>query len=110
MRHTLIVPPLTALSLIAAAITFSPQASGAVNGPSPRPPTQPAAQSASPTAPAAAPFKVVTELDKAIFDIFQDSKGTYWFVSHGQGLYCRDGTTFALFTTDSGLAFEKVKF
>lgn len=59
--------------------------------------------SASPTAPAAAPFQVATELDKAIFHIFQDSKGTYWFGSHGQGLYRRDGTTFALFTTDSGL-------
>ncbi len=88
MRHTLIVPPLPALSLIAAAIAFGPQASGPVNGPS---------------APAAAPFQVATELDKAIWRIFQDSKGTYWFGSHGQGLYRRDGNAFALFTTDSGL-------
>jgi len=90
MRHTLIVPSLTALSIVAVAITSSPQVSGA-------------AQSARPTAPATAPFRVATELDKAIFRIFQDSKGTYWFGSHGQGLYRRDGTTLALYTTDSGL-------
>lgn len=102
MRHTLIVPPLTALSLIAAAISFSPRASGTVNASSPRL-TQAAAQSASPAATAAA-FEVVTELDKAIWHIFQDSKGTYWFGSPGQGLYRRDGNTFAHFTTDSGLS------
>ncbi len=104
IRHTLVVPPLAALSLIATAIAFSPRASGAVAGPSPRPLTQPAAQSATPNASAAAPFKVVTELDKAIWHIFQDSKGTYWFGSHGQGLFRRDKDAFALFTTDSGLS------
>lgn len=109
MRHTLIVPPLTARSLIAAAITFSPQATAAGNEPSPRPLTQPVAQSASPTAPAAAPFKVATELDKAIFHIFQDSKGTYWFGSHGQGIYRRDETTFAHFSADSGLCGNQIR-
>lgn len=81
MRHTLIVSSLSALSLSAAAITIRPQA----------------------TAPAAAPFQVVTELDKTIWRIFQDSKGTYWFGSHGHGLFRRDANAFALFTTDSGL-------
>lgn len=108
MRYPLIVPPLAALSLIAAALTFSPQASGAVAGPSPLPLTRAAAQSASPTAPAAAPFQVATELDKAILHIFQDSKGTYWFGSHGQGLYRRDETNFALFTVESGLCANQI--
>jgi hypothetical protein len=92
--EVLIVPFLTALPLIAA-----------LAGPSPWSPTQPAAQPVTPTAPAAAPFKVVTELDKCIWHIFQDSKGTYWFGSHGQGLYRWEGVgnTFAHFTTDSDL-------
>jgi ligand-binding sensor domain-containing protein len=101
MRHTLIVPS-TALSLIATALTFGPQASGQVAAPAPQPPTQPA----TPTD--AAPFKVVTELDKAIWNVFLDSKGTYWFGSHNQGLYRRDGNTFAHFTTDSGLCDNQI--
>jgi ligand-binding sensor domain-containing protein len=102
------IPPFTTLSLTAAAIAFSLPASGAVAGLAPRPFTQATAQSATSTAPAAAPFKVVTELDKCIFHIFQDSKGTYWFSNNfgkGSGSYRWDGkgNTFDHFTIESGL-------
>ena len=108
MRCPFIVPSLSALSVIVPALAFSTQGCGAVAGPRTRLATQPAAQSAAPTAPAAAPFKVVTELDKCIFHIFQDSKGTYWFSNNfgpGSGLYRWDGrgNTFDHFTTESGL-------
>ncbi len=103
MRHTSSVPSLSVLSIIALALLVSSQASGAVAGPSPWILARPVAQSATPTVLAAASFNAVTELDKAIFHIFQDSRGTYWFGSHGQGVYRRDATTFAHFTTESGL-------
>ena len=102
MRHTLLVPSLTALSLIAPALT--PQARGQVAAPPP--PTQPVTQPVTPNAPA--PFKTVTELDKGVLFMFQDSKGNYWF-SHdfgkGSGLYrwSGKGNTFDHFTTESGL-------
>lgn len=55
-----------------------------------------------------APFTVVTELDKTIFQIFQDSKGVYWFghdFGSGSGLHrwSGNGHTFDHFTTESGL-------
>lgn len=64
---------------------------------------------ASAAAPAAASFKVVTELDTCIFQIFQDSKGVYWFghdFGKGSGLYrwSGKGRTFDHFTTESGLS------
>lgn len=67
--------------------------------------TQPPRQPATPTTSAPAPFKVVKTLDPAIWHIFQDSTGTYWFGSHGQGLFRWDGkaSTFDHFTTESGL-------
>ncbi|MBK7645252.1 MAG: hypothetical protein IPJ19_19780 [Planctomycetes bacterium] len=68
----------------------------------------PAAQSGAPLSPAAASFEVVTELDKAIWRVFQDSKGTYWFGSHEHGLYRRDATAFAHFTTASGLCSDAI--
>lgn len=58
--------------------------------------------------PAPAPFRVTTELDKAILRIFQDSRGTYWFISHDNGLYRRDEHAFAHFTTESGLSDNDV--
>ncbi len=66
------------------------------------------AQTAAPPAPAPAPFKTVTQLDKCIWRIFQDSKGSYWFghdYIKGTGLYrwSGKGNSFDLFTTESGL-------
>jgi ligand-binding sensor domain-containing protein len=108
MRCPSIVPTLSALSLIVPALAFSIQGCGAVAVPRTRLATQPAAQSAAPTARAAAPFKVVTELDKCMFRIFQDSKGNYWFSNNfgkGSGLYRWNGKSKSLdlFTTESGL-------
>jgi ligand-binding sensor domain-containing protein len=106
MRHTFVVPSLTALSLIAA-LGFTTQVCAQVAAPPP--PPQPATPSSTaPAAPPSAPFKVVTELDKCMFRIFQDSKGTYWFSNNfgkGSGLYRWDGKskTLDLFTTESGL-------
>lgn len=59
---------------------------------------------------APAPFKVVTELDKAIWYMLQDSKGAYWFGSRGRGLYRWDGrgTTLDQFTIESGLATNEI--
>lgn len=74
----------------------------------PPPPASSRPGAQAPAVPAAAPFKVVKELDKRVWFIFQDSKGTYWF-SHdfekGSGLYrwSGKGSTFDHFTKDSGL-------
>ncbi len=65
---------------------------------------------AAPGAAAAARFSVVTELHKEIWRIFQDSQGTYWFGSHGQGLYRwrGQGTNFEHFTKESGLCDNEI--
>lgn len=70
--------------------------------------TEPAGQPTTHTTSALASFKVVKELDKCIFQIFQDSKGHYWFghdFGSGSGLYrwSGKGSTFDHFTTESGL-------
>lgn len=58
---------------------------------------------------ALAPFIATKELDKAIWYMFQDSKGTYWFGSRGKGLYrWTGGDTIDLFTTESGLAGNEI--
>lgn len=64
---------------------------------------------AVPDAPPAS-FKAASELDKAIWHILQDSKGTYWFGSPGAGLYRWDGkaSTLDQFTTDSGLPGNRI--
>lgn len=38
-----------------------------------------------------------------VTDIFQDSKGNYWFGSHGDGLCMYDGVKFNYFTVENGL-------
>jgi ligand-binding sensor domain-containing protein len=73
--------------------------------------TQPEVSSSAPAAAIAAPatvtFKTVRELDKTIWQIFQDKKGTFWFghdFGEGSGLYrwTGQGDTFDHFTTDTG--------
>lgn len=61
-------------------------------------------------APAAAPFTVAPTLDSAIWYMFQDSKGAYWFGSRGRGLYRwrRGEDSFAVFTTESGLPHNEI--
>lgn len=73
-----------------------------------------ASNSATPGAPApaiAAPHTLVTKLDPAIWYVFQDSRGAYWFSSNGNGLYRWDGSGHTLqhFTVDSGLCHNQVR-
>lgn len=108
MRHRFTTSSFSAPFCIASAVVLSLQGCGAVAPPRPRSRLEPSAQSASAAARAAAPFEVATELHRAIFHIFQDSKGVFWFGSHGQGLYRRDGSSFAHFTTDWGLCGNQI--
>jgi ligand-binding sensor domain-containing protein len=41
--------------------------------------------------------------------IFQDSKGNYWFGSHGEGVSRFDGKSFQYFTTSDGLAGNQIR-
>ena len=41
--------------------------------------------------------------------IFQDSKGNYWFGSHGDGLCMFDGQKFNYFTVENGLMTPTLK-
>ncbi|MBL8817450.1 MAG: hypothetical protein JNL58_15590 [Planctomyces sp.] len=41
--------------------------------------------------------------------IFQDSRGDYWFGSHGEGLCRYDGEAFEYFTTKDGLADDHIR-
>lgn len=90
-------------ALSAALLTPNPVAGAAIE-----PSAQTQSQSVPPPTTGAASFKVVTEIDKCIFQIFQDSRGTYWFghdFGDGSGLYrwSGKGNSFDHFTTESGL-------
>lgn len=86
--------------------------------PSPHTATRPATPAATPSAtphaaPPDAPYTVVTELPSCIFQVFQDSKGFYWFghdFGEGSGLYrwSGKGSTFDHFTAESGLGTNGV--
>lgn len=51
----------------------------------------------------------VTELDKAIFYVFQAKDNTYWFGSNERGVYRYDGKTLANFTTKDGLVSNRIR-
>ena len=53
--------------------------------------------------------ETVTELDKAIFYIFQAKDNTYWFGSDGQGVYRYNGMTITHFTTKDGLVSNRIR-
>ncbi|HST22636.1 MAG TPA: two-component regulator propeller domain-containing protein, partial [Blastocatellia bacterium] len=53
--------------------------------------------------------ETVTELDKAIFYIFQARDNTYWFGSDGQGVYRYNGKTITRFTTNDGLVSNRIR-
>lgn len=42
------------------------------------------------------------------FDLLQDRHGDYWFTTVGQGVYHYDGTNWRQFTTNEGLASDRV--
>jgi ligand-binding sensor domain-containing protein len=60
------------------------------------------------TAPVAA-GEVVTELDNAVFHIFQAKDSVYWLGSDGQGVYRYDGKELVRFTTAQGLSDDRVR-
>ncbi|MFK8038345.1 MAG: two-component regulator propeller domain-containing protein [Crocinitomicaceae bacterium] len=49
------------------------------------------------------------ELYKRIWDIFQDSKGNYWFGSNGKGLYFYDGQNLKQITMEDGLISNHIR-
>lgn len=51
----------------------------------------------------------VTELDKAIFIIFQDKNENYWFGSNGQGVFKYDGKSIVHFSTKDGLCNDQIR-
>ncbi|UYV13874.1 MAG: hypothetical protein NCW75_06190 [Phycisphaera sp.] len=53
--------------------------------------------------------RVVVELDPAIFYVFQAADDTYWFGSNDRGVYRYDGHTLVNFTTDDGLASNRIR-
>jgi len=53
--------------------------------------------------------KPVSELDNQIWEVFQDSKGNYWFGSNGNGIYKFDGKTIIQFTTKDGLIHNQIR-
>jgi ligand-binding sensor domain-containing protein len=53
--------------------------------------------------------RVVAELDPATFYIFQATDDTYWFGSNDRGVYRYDGHALVNFTTDDGLASNRIR-
>jgi ligand-binding sensor domain-containing protein len=53
--------------------------------------------------------EIVTELDKALFHIFQAKDSVFWFGSDGQGVYRYDGKDLARFTTAQGLSSNRIR-
>jgi ligand-binding sensor domain-containing protein len=53
--------------------------------------------------------KTVSDLDKQIWEIYQDTKGKFWFGSNGNGIYHLDGKTLKQFTTNDGLVHNQVR-
>jgi ligand-binding sensor domain-containing protein len=110
MRHTSIVPAAHALCL---SVAVSMQGLAGASAQPETAPEEGAGADAAGQAGAEATFKVVTELDKTIFQIFQDSKGVYWFghdFGEGSGLYrwSGKGNTFDHFTAESGLGTNAI--
>ncbi|MCB0069154.1 MAG: hypothetical protein KDD77_18455 [Caldilineaceae bacterium] len=52
--------------------------------------------------------EIVTELDKAIWHVFQAKNGDYWFGSHDRGVYRYSGDTLVNFTTKDGLCDDSL--
>lgn len=53
--------------------------------------------------------KVTTQMANNIWDIFQDSKGGYWFGSNGSGVYHFDGASLTQITTEDGLIDQTIR-
>ncbi|MDB4769224.1 hypothetical protein OAG16_04025, partial [Saprospiraceae bacterium] len=58
------------------------------------------------------PFEIgkkVTELDNQIWEVYQDTKGDFWFGSNGNGIYHFDGKKLKQITTNDGLVHNQVR-
>jgi ligand-binding sensor domain-containing protein len=53
--------------------------------------------------------RVVSELDKSIWTLFQDSRNRYWFGSNDKGVYCYDGKQLLQFTLQEGVAGNQIR-
>lgn len=53
--------------------------------------------------------KIVSELDKAIWSIYQDNNGHYWFGSNGNGVFYYNGKNLIQFTKGNGLAGHQIR-
>ena len=53
--------------------------------------------------------KVVTEIDKSIWLVFQDNSNHYWFGSNGKGVYFYDGYTLKQYTEEDGLISNQIR-
>jgi len=49
------------------------------------------------------------ELDDRIWQVFQDSRGDFWFGSNGNGLYRYDGKMLSLYTEEAGLIDNTIR-
>lgn len=58
--------------------------------------------------PTVAKGQIVSELDKAIWHVFQAKNGDYWFGSQDRGVYRYNGKTLVNFTTKDGLAGNRL--
>lgn len=62
-----------------------------------------------PAKPPIAKGETVSELDKAIFYVFQAKNNDYWFGSNERGVYRYDGKTLVNFTKKDGLAYNCIR-
>lgn len=51
----------------------------------------------------------VSELDKQIWAVYQDTRGDYWYGSNGRGIYHYDGQTLKKYTSKDGLLHNDVR-
>ena len=53
--------------------------------------------------------KVVHDIDKKTWNVFQDEKENYWFGSNGNGIYLYDGKSLINYTTEDGLIDNTIR-
>lgn len=53
--------------------------------------------------------KLVSEIDNQIWEVYQDTKGDFWFGSNGNGIYHFDGKTLKQITANDGLIHNQVR-
>ncbi|MEM9821371.1 MAG: two-component regulator propeller domain-containing protein [Bacteroidota bacterium] len=51
----------------------------------------------------------VSEIDQQIWEVYQDTKGNFWFGSNGNGIYYFDGKQLKQITADDGLVHNQIR-